>query len=145
MELLADFVTEPALARLVGTPANLSPLRPLIGNLRLLLLALVANWLLAAVGEEMAFRGYLLNRLADLGRGTPGAWVLSLVSVSTIFGACHYEVQGVTGMLQEAFSGLLLGLLYLGCGRRLAVPIVAHGISNTLALVLIYYGRYYGL
>jgi hypothetical protein len=62
-----------------------------------------------------------------------------------IFGACRYDAQGVTGMLQEGFSGLLLGLLYLGCSRRLVVPNVAHGMSNTLAFVLIYRGRYYGL
>jgi membrane protease YdiL (CAAX protease family) len=47
--------------------------------------------------------------------------------------------------LQEGFSALLLGLLYLGNGRRPAVPIVAHGMFNTLAFVLIYCGRYYGL
>jgi uncharacterized protein len=39
----------------------------------------------------------------------------------------------------------LLGLLYLGSGRTLTVPIVAHGVSNTLAFVLIYLDRYPGV
>jgi membrane protease YdiL (CAAX protease family) len=48
-------------------------------------------------------------------------------------------------MVQEGLSGLLLGLLYLGSGRTLAVPIVAHGIANTLAFVLIFLNRYPGV
>jgi hypothetical protein len=145
MELLAIFVTEPALARLTGVPADISDLRPLVGNFKLLLVLLVANWVLAAFGEELAFRGYLMNRVAGLSGSSRGAWWLSLVVVSVVFGACHYEAQGITGLLQEGFAGLLLGLLYLACDRRLTVPIVAHGMSNTLAFVLIYFNRYYGL
>ena len=95
LELFSVFVSEPALARLAGERPDLSDFRPLVGNPRLLLVALVANWLLAAFGEEMAFRGYLLNRFAALGQGTRGAWWLSLVIVSVVFGACHHEVQGI--------------------------------------------------
>lgn len=40
---------------------------------------------------------------------------------------------------------IVAGLLFLASGRGLAVPIVAHGVSNTLAFVLIYFGRYPGL
>jgi len=48
-------------------------------------------------------------------------------------------------MLQEGFAGLLLGALYLISGRTLTVPIVAHGASNTLAFILIYFNRYPGV
>ncbi len=40
---------------------------------------------------------------------------------------------------------MLLGILFLLAGRNLTIPIVAHGVSNTVAFVLIYYGRYPGL
>lgn len=43
------------------------------------------------------------------------------------------------------FAGLLLGLLYLGCGRNLTVRIVAHGVSNTLAFLPIFFDRYPGV
>ena len=49
------------------------------------------------------------------------------------------------GAIQEGLSGLLLGILFLLTGRNLAVPIIAHGVSNTVAFVLIYFGRYPGL
>ncbi len=145
LELLALSVTEPLFARLVGTHPDLSDFRPLVGNLGLLFVFLVPMWLLAAFGEEMVYRGYLMNRVAGLSQGRREAWLLSLIVVSAFFGWAHGESQGITGMLQEGFAGLLLGLLYLGCGRTLAVPIVAHGVSNTLAFVLIYLDRYPGV
>jgi membrane protease YdiL (CAAX protease family) len=41
--------------------------------------------------------------------------------------------------------GLLLGLIYLRTGRNLAVPIIAHGVSDTIDFVLIFFGKYPGL
>ena len=144
LELLSAFVLEPGLARLFGRSADLSDFRPLVGNAGLLLVVLLANWTLAAFGEEMVYRGYLMNRVAGLGGGTRWAWASSLVAVSAVFGWGHVD-QGVTGQVQAALDGLLLGLLYLGTRRNLLVPIVSHGVSNSLAFVLIYFGRYPGL
>jgi hypothetical protein len=144
LELLSAFVLEPGLARLFGRSADLSDFRPLVGNAGLLLVVLLANWTLAAFGEEMVYRGYLMNRVAGLGGGTRWAWASSLVAVSAVFGWGHVD-QGVTGQVQAALDGLLLGLLYLGARRNLLVPIVSHGVSNSLAFVLICFGRYPGL
>lgn len=144
MELLSTFVSVPFLSHLTGTLPDLSDFRSTVGNLRILALWLVLNWTLAAFGEELVFRGYVMNRLADLGHGSRGAWAASLVVTSALFGWGHGD-QGITGMVQESFAGILLGLLYLGCGRNLTVPIVAHGVSNTLAFVMIYFGRYPGV
>ena len=145
MELLALWVTEPLLARLTGSDPGLEEFRPLVGNIRLTLLLILVSWVIAAFGEEAFFRGYLMHRIAGLGRGTSGAWALALVIGTAMFGWAHFAGQGVTGALQEGFSGLLLGLLFLGSGRTLAVPIVAHGVSNTLAFALIYLGKYPGV
>lgn len=144
MELFSTFVSVPFLSRLTGAPPDLSEFRSTVGNVKLLLLWLVLNWTLAAFGEEVAFRGYVMNRLADLGGRTRGAWLFSLATSSALFGWGHGG-QGLTGMVQEAFAGFLLGVLYLWSGRNLTVPIVAHGVANTLAFVLIYFGRYPGI
>lgn len=144
MELFSVLASQPALERLFGKAADLSDLRPLVGNAVLLLVVLLANWILAAFGEELAYRGYLMNRLAGLGGGTPWAWAASLVAASAVFGWGHVD-QGVTGQVQAALDGLLLGLLYLGARRNLLLPIIAHGVSNSLAFVLIYVGRYPGV
>lgn len=144
LEILSAFGVEPALARLFGRSADLSDFRPLVGNAALLLVVLAANWILAALGEELVYRGYLMSRVAGLAGGTRAAWVASLLAVSALFGWGHVD-QGLTGQVQAAYDGLMLGLLYLGAQRNLLVPIVSHGVSNSLAFVLIYLGHYPGL
>jgi uncharacterized protein len=145
MELLAIYAIEPLLATAFNAPPDLSDFRPMVGNLKLLGVLLIFNWTLAAFGEELVYRGYLMNRVAGIAGGGRGAWILSLILVSIVFGCAHGESQGVTGIVMEAWNGLLLGALYLACGRRLAYPIIAHGVSNTLAFVMIFLGRYPGV
>ena len=138
------FVSYPLLTRLTGQPPDLSDFRPIVGNFAAFLVTVVLIWVLAAFGEELVYRGYLMNRVAGLGAGTRAAWVASLLVVSVVFGMGHID-QGITGMTENVVNGLLLGLLYLACDRNLTVPIVAHGVSNTADLLLIYLGRYPGL
>lgn len=144
LELFSTYVTVPFWWWLTGQPPDLSKFRPLVANPGLLAIVLAANWPLAGFGEEMVFRGYLMNRVAGVGGGSRSAWALGLLLVSAVFGLGHVG-QGLTGWLQEGLAGLLLGLLYLGAGRKLAVPIIAHGISNTVALTLIFFDRYPGV
>jgi len=147
MELLELLGTHPWLSRLLHKPPDLSSFRPAVGNLRIALVLLVLVWVLAAFGEELAYRGYLMNRVAGLagpGKRSPAAWLLSLVMISALFGAGHIH-QGLTGQLENVIDGLLLGLLYLACGRNLAAPILAHGLQDTIDLLLIFLGKYPGL
>ncbi len=41
--------------------------------------------------------------------------------------------------------GVVLGLFYLGTGCNLSVPIVAHGIADTVDLRLIFLGKQPGM
>jgi membrane protease YdiL (CAAX protease family) len=144
MELFAVFVTTPQISEFFGVEPDYSDLKGIEGNLTLLVVFLGLNWTLAAFGEELCFRGFLMKRLAQIFGEGRWAWVVSLVLSSVLFGWGHTE-QGLSGWIQEGFSGLLLGILFLATQRNLAVPIVAHGVSNTVAFVLIYFGRYPGL
>jgi len=51
----------------------------------------------------------------------------------------------MTGIIDEGLAGLLLGLICLGTGRNLAVPIIAHGTSDSLDLIMIFLGKYPGM
>jgi membrane protease YdiL (CAAX protease family) len=144
LELLAVHVTTPAISAYFGVEPDYSGFRPIVGNAAMLALYLALSWTLAAFGEEICFRGYLMARLAHAFGEDRRAWIVSLILSSVLFGWGHTE-QGVAGWVQEGLSGLLLGLLFLGAGRNLMLPIVAHGVSNTLAFVLIYLERYPGL
>jgi uncharacterized protein len=144
MELLELFISQPLLARWIGKMPDLSDFADLVGNLKLLLFYLALVWVLGALGEELVYRGYLMSRVAGLFRSPKVAWTVSLVVVSIAFGCAHLD-QGSTGMVENILSGLLLGGLYLACGRNLAVPVIAHAFSDTLDFLLIYFGKYPGM
>jgi uncharacterized protein len=144
LELFAVFVTTPGISALFGVEPDYSELSEVQGNLGLLLVFLGFSWVIAAFGEEICFRGFLMKRLAQVFGEGRMAWIASLLLSSVLFGWGHTE-QGISGWIQEGLSGLWLGILFLVTKRNLTVPIVAHGVSNSLAFVLIYLGRYPGL
>jgi uncharacterized protein len=144
MELFELFVSQPLLARWLGKMPDLSDFADMVGNLKVFLIYIVLVWVLGALGEEIVYRGYLMNRVANIFRDTKAAWGLSLVAVSVIFGCAHLD-QGATGMIENVWDGLLLGALYLICGRNLAAPVIAHAVTDSLDFVLIYLGKYPGM
>src|SRR3984893_19288706 len=82
MEALELFATQPLLTKLLNKGPDLDEFRRLIGNTQLLIIGIVLAWVLAAFGEETVWRGYVLNRVADLfGRSTTG-WLASAILIS---------------------------------------------------------------
>ena len=144
MEGFELFVSQPLLIRITGKQPDFSDFQAIHGKLKLLLLFIALAWTLAAFGEEMVWRGYLMNRVADLGNRTRLAWTISLVVVNLVFGSAH-SYQGITGIIDEGLMGLLLGLMYLGAGCNLFVPIIAHGVADTVDMLLIFFGKYSGM
>jgi membrane protease YdiL (CAAX protease family) len=72
------------------------------------------------------------------------AWIAALVVVNAGFGLAHLY-QGVSGVVETTWAGLLLGALYLATGRNLLAPMIAHFVSNTIDFTLIYLGLYPGV
>lgn len=144
MELLELFFTQPLLAKLFGKMPDLSLLGEMRGNWKALLLFIALSWTLAAFGEEMVYRGYLMNRVAGLFRNPRVAWAVSLILVSLVFGLAHFD-QGITGEVENMIDGLLLGTIFLVSGCNLWAAIIAHGVTDTVDFVLLYLGRYPGM
>jgi DNA polymerase III delta prime subunit len=128
----------PIVTRVTGKPLHLPSLPTM--SVWMALVSVIPLWVMAAA-DEVAFRGYLMNRLADIGRGTQKAWIVSLILTSVLFGSLSIN-QGVTGVIEDVVVGFLLGLLYLGSRRNLCSPIVAHGVFGTLQVVLILLGEH---
>jgi uncharacterized protein len=143
-QYLSLYVLEPLIARLTGSLPDVTQFAPLIGNTFFLFLSLVLSWTLAAFGEELVFRGYLMNRFADLTGSHRIGWVISLIVVSVLFGVVHLY-QGTAGVITVTLTGLVLGSLYLVTGRNLWLPIIVHGVNDTVGFLLIYLGKYPGL
>jgi uncharacterized protein len=142
-ELLELFVTQPLLVRVFHRWPDLSELRPLVGSRSVLLIALLLTWTLAAFGEELVYRGYLMNRLAGLFGSTRIAWALSVALTSIVFGFGHFD-QGAIGQIENVIGGCLFAVFYLVSERKLSVPIVAHGVQDTIDVLLIFLGKYPG-
>lgn len=144
MWLLEFFVTMPTLQRVFGILPDLTAFNDLVGSVELLLIYLALNWVLAAFGEEMVWRGYALPRVAQFCGSGARAWVIALVVVNLGFGLAHLY-QGPSGVIQATVAGVLLGVLYIATGRNLVVPIVAHGIGNSIDFTVMYAGLYPGV
>ena len=138
------YLLEPLIVVLTGKSIELSQFAQIEGNVFLFFLFLVLVWTLAAFGEELLHRGYLMNRVAELAGGSSMAWAVSLIVVSVLFGVAHLY-QGISGVFTSLSAGLVYGALYLSSGRNLWGPIIAHGVYDMVALLLIFWGKYPGL
>lgn len=144
MEALELFITQPLLTRILHRGADLEQLRPLIGNWKLLILGVILSWTLAAFAEETVYRGYLTSRVAEIFGGSRAAWIVAAVVITLLFGLAHFP-QGPTGVIENVIDGAILAALYFATGRNLWAPIIAHGIQDTVDVLLIYFGIYPGL
>ena len=104
----------------------------------------MATWTLAAVGEELAFRGFLLTRAREtLPDGTVGLAVAVALS-SVLFGLLHTE-QGAVGVLLTTCDAVFFCALRYRY-RTLWASVLAHGFNNTIGLTAFFlFGPFTGL
>ena len=136
---LGELVLPKLLARFFPPEHAPAGAEMLKGNVKTALVALLIIWTFAAFGEELSYRGYLLNRAAEIGDRSRVAWVLALIAASVLFGYGHY-FKGPAGIIDSGMAGLLLGGAYLLTRRNLWVPVLAHGFIDTIAVVAAYFG-----
>ena len=137
--MLGEFVIEPLAGRFWPPIVAPAAAGAVTGNVRMALLGLLIVWTFAAFGEELAYRGYLLTRAADLGKRSAAAYWVGIVVVSVLFGYGHYY-KGPAGVLDSGVAGLILGAAYMLSGRNLWASILAHGFIDTFALVVLFFG-----
>ena len=137
--VLGEFVIEPLTGRF--WPPEVAPVgsEAIAGNIKIALLALLIVWTFAAFGEEVAYRGYLLTRAADLGGRSTAAYWVGMALVSILFGYGHYY-KGPSGIVDSAVAGLILGTAYMLSGRNLWACILGHGFIDTFAVADAFFG-----
>jgi uncharacterized protein len=100
---------------------------------------LLIVWTFAAFGEEIGYRGYLINRAADAGGRSKIAYWLGVIAVGVLFGYGHYY-KGPAGVVDSGMAGLILGAAYLISGRNLWACILAHGFIDTTMVIALFFG-----
>lgn len=140
-QLFSIGILVPLLYRLTNTTLDLSQFDPLRGNFAVLALWLIVSWTIAAFVEEMTYRGYVLNRLADLFGNNKFGWGFGVIISSVFFGLGHMY-QGLAGVLETFVFGTVMACLYLADKRNLWLPIIFHGMVDTIGIMLIFLGLY---
>lgn len=140
--MLLTYMLRPVVTVITGQGPNLEAFEVLHGNLTALLIGLVVVWTVAAFGEEMLVRGFLMNALFKLlpnGKLTSRTrWAIVLLLSSGAVSLGH-AYQGSTGMILTGFIGFGFGLVYLFSNRNLWPSILAHGLYDTVAFIFVYY------
>jgi len=124
--MLGAFVIDPLTARFWPAAVAPSGIDEITGNVVVALRWLLIVWTVAAFGEEISYRGYLLTRAADVCARSKSAYWVAVVMVSVLFGIGHY-CKGPAGMVDSGMAGLVLGITYMLSGRNLWACILAHG------------------
>ena len=125
--VMLDLILNPVLNNFTGIMTNYEKFNVLRHNIPLTLKATAGVWLTAAIGEEIIFRGFILEQLTQL---TNNRNVSALLS-SLLFSMIHVY-QGANGVVTTFVAGLLFAFLYLRSEKNLLLIILAHGFADTL-------------
>jgi CAAX protease family protein len=137
--IIGQFLVEPLTGLFWPAPAAPAFANEITGNLKVALLALLLVWTFAAFGEEIAYRGYLLTRAADIGGKSITAYWIGIVFVSILFGYGHYY-KGPSGIIDSGIAGLILGTAFMLADRNLWACILAHGFIDTFGIIDAFFG-----
>jgi membrane protease YdiL (CAAX protease family) len=137
--LIGTLVIEPVTAHFWPPAIAPSGMKDIAGHGMEALKWFLLVWTFAAFGEEIGYRGYLLNRAADAGGRSKAAYWVAVVLVSVLFGYGHYY-KGPAGVVDSGMAGLVLGAAYVLSGRNLWVCVLAHGFIDTIGLIAVFFG-----
>ncbi len=98
---------------------------------------LAVTWTTAAFGEEIVFRGFLIPQLSPVPRLGNTGWALGVILSSVLFGLAH-SYQGAGGAILSGSIGAVLGTGFVLGKRNLWRTIVAHGVFDSMSLVLLF-------
>ncbi len=108
------------------------------GNLNLYLLWIAISWIIGGLTEELLFRGFLISRFERMLSKFPFAIAYAIIIQGIIFGQQHMYYQGTIGLIETGIIGVVSGVIYVLCKRRLWALVISHGLANTLGMTMLY-------
>lgn len=133
LKLLMKAVVMPAF----GAPATNTLYHYLVGNTAEIWKYAIYVIFGAGFAEELFFRGYLFERSARLfGKGAI-ATAVTFAIITLLFGVAHWQM-GWSGIVNAGITGGIAGLIFLGTGRNLWIPVVMHAAFDLTAGTIIY-------
>jgi len=144
LSLLSIIVIQPLIEAITKQPHDVTIIEGVQGSWKGLLSWLVLNWTFVAFGEEILFRGFLMSQLIKLLGTSFLALMFNVFLASIIFGLAH-SYQGRSGIWSTGIIGVCLGVAYIMSGFNLWLPILVHGVMNSVELILMSRGADKGL
>jgi membrane protease YdiL (CAAX protease family) len=137
---LAGFVLGAIImANIIGIPegSDMSGYDYLKDNLPMFLLTLAGVLTVSSFGEEVIYRGFLMNRIMQFGGSEKQSRIIAVIISALVFGLVHYE-WGAMGVVQTTFMGLAMAICYLKFNQRLIILILAHAYMDIILMTQMY-------
>ncbi len=139
LQVLDVGIIVPSLENIFNSAPNLQAFDPLKGSVALLPGSLILAWISGGIGEELLFRGYLLNRFVDLFGNSTWGWIIAIILQAVVFASGH-AYQGITGAVSAGITGLIFGAMFVASRRNLWLTVVTHGVFDTLSFLFVFFG-----
>lgn len=108
-------------------------------NFHFILWVLLVAVFAAGLGEELLWRGWLMDRLERLSGLRDKVWLIIVIQ-AVLFGLPH-AYQGMGGVIITGVVGAFLGWLRYRCGGNLWALVLAHMAVDTAMMSLSYAGK----
>lgn len=123
---------------------NMEAFASIYNNLSNLLFFLLASWTLAAVVEEIAFRGFFQNRIISVFRNKKLGVITAVIATSLFFGFIHTE-QGIIGIIGSAIDSIFFSFVRYQY-KSIWASVLVHGFLNSIGFITFYFvGPVHGL
>ena len=139
LSLLFLVLIGPLIENITKQPHDVSVAAGVRGSWKALLSWLVLVWSVVAFGEEILYRGFLMSQIIKLLGTSLLALLLNVLITSIVFGLSH-SYQGRSGPWSTGIIGACLGVIYVLSGFNLWLPILVHGVMNTVAFIVMSLG-----
>jgi membrane protease YdiL (CAAX protease family) len=127
----------PILNRITGTTQNVDGFNNLQGNIGQIIFLIAASWTLAALAEEIVFRGYLQKRMIELFPNEKIGIIAAVILTSVMFGFIHLE-QGIVGVIISMVDGVFNSVLRWKF-KNLWAAVLSHGFINTIGMIAFFF------
>jgi len=118
-EIASSIITKPESLSKELTTYTQNRFAYIPGNLSLYLMWVAMSWIIGGLTEELLFRGFLISRFESLLSKLSLAIVYAIIIQAIIFGQQHMYYQGVIGFVEVGIIGVVSGVIYVLCKRRL--------------------------
>ncbi len=134
--LFVDVLIQPLIENFFGK-IDLSGFDSMKGNLVAYLIYVLIVWTVAAIGEEVVFRGYIQKQIAEKLGDSNSSWIIAALISSILFGLAHLY-QGYSGVISTGLIGFMLALVFSFNRQTLTLTMFVHGFYDMIGLTLLY-------